>query len=177
MEKLRIMCPHCNKYSKLSNPGNFLGKTMTLTCANPACKKKFDHYFEKKPKEDITYLSVKKADDIKMHLRVMDKDGGLVKILNLKPVNYLIGRMNGVENNCEVIQLEDPYVSRRHCLLRCIHPLTQKNYRFVISDLNSTNKTFLNREELNPEEEIYLEDGDVINVGEIEIIYREVENK
>ncbi|TVR76608.1 MAG: FHA domain-containing protein [Saprospirales bacterium] len=176
MKKIRLICPHCKKYSKLSNPERFFGKTVEFTCANPGCKKKFDHFFQEKMVDDPTFLTLHSTTKVQMQLRVMDNQGDLVKILNLKPINYVLGRQHYTDMDCETILFEDSFISRKHCLLRYIKSLAKDDFRFAISDLNSTNKTFLNKTELNPEEEIYLDDGDIINIGRLEIVYREVSN-
>jgi len=67
-----------------------------------------------------------------------------------KPV-VSIGRL--VEHD---ICLEDPFVSRYHCVIR------NEDGQYVIEDLKSTNGTFINGERVN----VYpLEEGDLIRIG------------
>ena len=67
-----------------------------------------------------------------------------------KPV-VSIGRL--VSND---ICLEDPFVSRYHCVIR------NEDGQYVIEDLNSTNGTFVNGERIKAYE---LAEGDLIRIG------------
>jgi pSer/pThr/pTyr-binding forkhead associated (FHA) protein len=65
--------------------------------------------------------------------------------------------------NNDVI-LEDTRVSRNHAQLR------YRSRRFWITDLSSTNGTYVNGE---PVEERALRDGDVISLGGLEVAFKE----
>ena len=60
--------------------------------------------------------------------------------------------------------LEDTRVSRHHAQLR------YKNRRFWITDLGSTNGTFVNNERVS---ETVLRDGDVLSLGGLELTFRD----
>lgn len=77
----------------------------------------------------------------------------------LESTMLTIGR--GLGND---IILEDTRVSRHHAQLR------YKSRRFWLTDLGSTNGTFLNGERVLEEA---LQDGDVVSLGGLEVIYRE----
>jgi pSer/pThr/pTyr-binding forkhead associated (FHA) protein len=62
------------------------------------------------------------------------------------------------------IILEDTRVSRHHAQLR------YKNRRFWVTDLNSTNGTFINGERIS---EADLRNGDVLSLGGLELTFRE----
>jgi hypothetical protein len=70
-----------------------------------------------------------------------------------------VGR--GLDND---IVLEDSRVSRYHVQLR------YKNRRFWVTDLNSTNGSFVNGERIT---ETALKNGDVVSLGGLELTYRE----
>ena len=59
------------------------------------------------------------------------------------------------------VQIEDPtrVLSRNHA---AIHPPTEKNKPFAIKDLRSTNGTFVNGRQLEPNQKTFLHDGDRI---------------
>jgi len=69
-----------------------------------------------------------------------------------------IGRL--VSND---IWLEDPFVSRKHCVIR-----TEKEH-YVIQDLNSANGTFINGERVNAG---LLKEGSLIGIGASRFIFR-----
>ena len=62
------------------------------------------------------------------------------------------------------IKLENRFVSRRHFQFRFDSDV------FYISDLGSTNGTYLNGNKLNPNEDHILRDGDMIGLGVDEVI-------
>ena len=62
------------------------------------------------------------------------------------------------------IKLENRFISRRHFQVRFESDV------FYISDLGSTNGTYLNGNKLNPNEDHILRDGDMIGLGVDEVI-------
>ena len=62
------------------------------------------------------------------------------------------------------IKLENRFVSRRHFQVRFDSDV------FYISDLGSTNGTYLNGNKLNPNEEQILRDGDMVGLGVDEVL-------
>jgi len=62
------------------------------------------------------------------------------------------------------IKLENRFISRRHFQVRFESDV------FYISDLGSTNGTYLNGRKLNPNEEQILRDGDVVGLGVDEVL-------
>ena len=84
---------------------------------------------------------------------------GNTHVFPLESTQVTIGR--GLNND---IILEDTRVSRHHAQLR------YRARRFWITDLGSTNGTFVNGEQV---EERALRDGDLISLGGLELTYRE----
>ncbi|MBI2480978.1 MAG: FHA domain-containing protein [Planctomycetia bacterium] len=86
--------------------------------------------------------------------------GGKRRAFSLGDLNFVrIGRRP--EN---AISLSDPKCSRRHCKLS-----RATNQRWTLRDLNSTNGTFVNERRLTSEH--LLADGDVIQVGDVELVF------
>lgn len=71
-----------------------------------------------------------------------------------------IGR--GVAN---YIQVADEVVSQRHALL------IGTDYGIQVTDMNSSNGTFINGREIGENEEVNIEDGDEIKVGETVFVF------
>jgi hypothetical protein len=80
-------------------------------------------------------------------------------VIPLESTMLTIGR--GLNND---IILEDTRVSRHHAQLR------YRSRRFWVADTGSTNGTFVNGEAI---EERALNDGDVISLGGLEVVFRE----
>ena len=85
--------------------------------------------------------------------------GASKQVIPLESTMLTIGR--GLSND---IILEDTRVSRHHAQLR------YRSRRFWVADVGSTNGTFVNGEAI---EERSLNDGDVISLGGLEVIFRE----
>ena len=65
-----------------------------------------------------------------------------------------------VEND---ICIEDPEVSGEHCIIEMIAKVDKKNdYEFFIQDMNSTNHTFINGQQISRQQ---LRHNDVIRIG------------
>ena len=73
----------------------------------------------------------------------------------------VFGKSSSVDAN-----IDNQYVSRRHFQVRCQDEL------FFISDLDSTNGTFINGERLKPQEERRLKDRDLIGLAEEQVVFR-----
>jgi FHA domain-containing protein len=87
------------------------------------------------------------------------RSGGQTREVPLDGRDIAIGR----SPTCDVMLEDDQLVSRRHALLR------YNGSEYTIVDLGSSNGTFLNEEETH--EETPLRDGDLIGIGEYEILY------
>lgn len=72
----------------------------------------------------------------------------------------------GRTDSNDITILDDPLVSRRHCVIY-LHPTENK---FILKDLDSSNGTQLNDETLSGEE-AFLSEGDMIKVGNAEFLF------
>ena len=82
--------------------------------------------------------------------------------ISMIPINassVIAGNSDAVD-----IKLENRFVSRRHFQVRFESDV------FYISDLGSTNGTYLNGSKLNPNEEQILRDGDMVGLGVDEVL-------
>jgi adenylate cyclase len=91
--------------------------------------------------------------------KLVVKQGGQTRDIVLTKENFSIGRTP--ENDLEV---RDSLISRRHS------SIIRRGDRYVVYDLGSSNGTFVNRErvEMKP-----LDHGDVIRVGDTEILFHD----
>lgn len=91
--------------------------------------------------------------------RLLLNTTGSTHVIPLESTLIAIGR--GLNND---VILEDSRVSRHHAQLR------YRARRFWITDLGSTNGTFVNNEQV---QEQALRDGDVVSLGGLELIFKE----
>ncbi|WP_338869791.1 FHA domain-containing protein [Spirosoma sp. SC4-14] len=101
---------------------------------------------------------------------------------NLKKGLNTLGRLSQKAPSDLMIQTDDRYMSRPHCTIEVkINKLGQVDY--VLQDgalqpdgsrKNSRNGTYLNGQEpaLHPSEQIYLNDGDTIQIGETKMVLK-----
>ncbi len=83
------------------------------------------------------------------------------RIVMIRKPYFLIGRTSDVD----FILSENKGISRKHACIR------YENQNFYLSDLDSTNHTYLNNSELNPGEMRILKNGDRIGVGKETLIF------
>lgn len=94
----------------------------------------------------------------------------------------VIGRKS-VSRPCDImIETDDPYMGRNHCILE-VKPSRSGSYEFFISDVKmtngipeqmSTNGTFVNAQPtaLKPKDMVYLKDGDTIQMGKTKVVIK-----
>ncbi|HMQ08886.1 MAG TPA: FHA domain-containing protein [Saprospiraceae bacterium] len=176
----QIDCPYCGYGNQLKNPGRYYGKKIALVCAHSACKKNFVtelglNNIESHSSPDSTiYIPLTKYVK-KASLKIHQDNLSDIEI-NLESRKYIIGRgSSGEDDTNERIILNDPYVSRNHCMIWG-QENNPKRIQFILKDLGSKNKTKLNDQELKENEVIYLENGDEIKIGNCKIQYVEEEN-
>lgn len=59
----------------------------------------------------------------------------------------------------DVVLDDDPLVSRRHALIEFV------DGQYRLTDLGSTNQTYLNNRPITPKESVVLKTGDIITIG------------
>ena len=94
----------------------------------------------------------------------------------------VIGRKS-VSRPCDImIETEDPFMGRNHCILE-VKPSRSGGYEFFLSDVKmtngtpeqmSTNGTYVNAQPaaLRPKDMVYLKDGDTIQMGKTKVVIK-----
>ncbi len=91
------------------------------------------------------------------YLEYHPKTGGPIKRTAIAPLPFTIGRSDGVS-----MRIDSTQVSREHARI------TKRQGELRITDLGSTNGTFVNGQRI---EEARLEHGDIVHVATAELIY------
>ncbi len=92
--------------------------------------------------------------DITLYSRNTDK----TLRISLGKLPLTVGKLQGCVDNV----INDKSVSRIHCRFS-----KDPDGRIILRDLNSTNGTFRNGLRLNPQEDIFIEEGDEVRIGRI----------
>jgi pSer/pThr/pTyr-binding forkhead associated (FHA) protein len=83
-------------------------------------------------------------------------EGVIRDVFHVRKTETVIGRESG-----DIVFSDDPFVSRRHAVVRVLPSLGTTGWRFTLADLSSSNGTFL-----QIREEVRLRHGDHFRVGQ-----------
>ncbi len=189
MDKIKVKhtCANCQKQQIYAVGREHMGKMVNLVCNY--CKTKTQ---QRIPNPDAVKAAMQGnknhalaapnqsfPDDgnPKTQVRFTNIDTHYLEVLaNEKTPNqrfeldqkYLtIGRFSSQSNLSDLsIKTADEFMSRKHAVLR-----RQPNGKFTISDAGSVNKVFVNDNELEIGEEVYLQNGDLIKIGRTFVRY------
>ncbi|MFZ7133827.1 MAG: FHA domain-containing protein [Eubacteriales bacterium] len=80
--------------------------------------------------------------------------------------SYLLEKDKGIgRSGKNEIVIQDPYLSGKHAMFYWEKDVC------MLKDLNSTNGTFVNDEEIEEDEIVILEDGDHIHLGQLDFLF------
>ena len=91
-------------------------------------------------------------------LKVVQQDKVLTIVFSGRKIPLIGKIVVGRERSCDLV-LEGSLVSKRHALIQKIKD------NFYITDLSSTNGTFVNEEPVLPHKYVRIEPGDCIRIG------------
>ncbi len=91
----------------------------------------------------------------------------IATILDAESMDFIVGRAPDPQSPGEIgLAVDGPTISRRHLLLR-IRKLVDREgeVTFGVCDLNSSNKTYINRRAIEPNEMTPIEEGVMVYLG------------
>lgn len=97
--------------------------------------------------------------------------------LSLKPGKNIVGRASESKPADVPIRTEDRYMSRNHCVLE-VSQLPSGQWEYLLSDIGSTNGTFLNgkpNSRLREQMQVVLTDGDTIQIGRTKVVLKTIQ--
>ena len=164
--KLSVSCPKCGTKLAVAITEQDLGTKKQCACQK--CAKKFNvnvpatlaYKFETDP----TNIGGGLSDDISLLLEVLPNDKTEYQTFELTSDYYTIGRSNnsGPEHRPDVaVVTNDMKMSRKHAVIK-----KKGKIGFTLNDLGSKNGVTLNGHKLEPDEEVYISDGDTIVIGD-----------
>ena len=166
--KITVTCPKCSTKIAVPVVDNDLGTKKSVEC--PKCGKKLLVRISESlsSKFDSAPTKIGNSDEeISLLLEVVPNGVTSYQSFELTSDYYTIGRSNtsGPEYRSDVeIITTDKMMSRKHAAIK-----KKGKVGFILMDLGSKNGTTLNGNKLEPDEEIYIKDGDIFCIGDTKI--------
>ena len=171
-----VICTHCAAKIKIVDTAFDRG-IPTVIC--PVCDEKFKPDVQKEIKREQP-LSSDKEGDTKVFAPT-DEAGWLIvhdirtkqQTLTLKPGRQTIGRISSIATKKAdlMIDTEDEYMSRKHFFIS-VEGKSSGAYNYYLSDNSSRNRTLINKKVLRQGDEYILTDGDIIQAGLTNIVFK-----
>lgn len=105
---------------------------------------------------------------------IVHDENAPTQTLPLQMGQNIIGRKSVSKPANLMIETEDKYMSRNHCIIEVLAKVLG-GYDYLISDIGSTNGTFINADDQNrlkEGDEYYLKDGDTIQAGRTKMVLK-----
>ncbi|MHC1777585.1 MAG: FHA domain-containing protein [Lentimicrobium sp.] len=194
MENIEVRCTQCNKITRINVKVllPYSGKAIKIKCQNPECQAEQkltvpvfvseEQVFNKtviEPRSSQEVNNDKTAQNKpaakKAILRVLKNENTEAQIFDLENGLYTVGRYvnkPGVYVPDIAIRTNDTFISKKHChVMVVVNKKGEKDY--LLKDAGSSNGTFYNRSDkaMLTNDEIYLNDADVIMLGDTQIIF------
>jgi pSer/pThr/pTyr-binding forkhead associated (FHA) protein len=148
LDNPKIQCKVCGQYSLIDR--EFIAKTLL--------------------NEQNEKLEMEK---INVGFLIVHDENTKSQTFTLKSGRNCIGRKDA-DKPCDImIETEDAYMSRNHCIIEGRIDRSG-NIRLILYDLGSLNGTYLNEnpKRLSKEDKVYLEDGDTIQIGKTKVMVK-----
>jgi len=180
-----VKCTFCEAKIKIADSALERG-IPTVIC--PICKHHFKPVLPKDIK--IAYTHPVRNEETKPLLSQTKEVGWLVvhdektpqQTLSLKLGEQIIGRISAFDNKKSdlMIETEDEYMSRQHFVIKVEQIALGGGYNYYLSDNSSKSGTLINTKKLKKGDEYILKDGDIIQAGLTNIVFKtnkQVKNK
>lgn len=166
-KKVSIECIQCHNVYTLSLNPQYFGKMISVKCNN--CGKLIRFRVRRAVSKEAmdpngTLVGVSNNDNKILRLEINGDKLTLKQNFIINQDNVTVGRKNNdgpaYRSDIEIVTA-DKYMSRVHCALQ-----KKNNGRYVIKDIGKRNRILLNDNEIGHMDEYYLNDGDLIQLGQ-----------
>ena len=164
--KITVTCPKCSTKIAVPIVENDLGTKKSVDC--PKCGKRLlvpiSESLASKFESESTRIGGENQDELALILEIIPNGITAFQSFELTSDYYTIGRSNssGPEFRPDVeVITTDRKMSRKHAAIK-----RKGRVGFTIIDLSSKNGVTLNGQKLEPEEEMYMKDGDTFCIGD-----------
>ena len=190
MEVKRVQCPQCGSIYDIPNSK---GEPERIFACKK-CQKKLRVKFSNPPvnnDEPIDAITVNPKDNGKTQYHRQNTTGitnntiiaqkkGKKGILCVNGREYelregvnTVGRKSANSTASLQLDVNDPYLSRRHSKINCVN-MGKPTFKAIISNDQNKNMTCINNTPLGKDDEIVLTDGCTIKMADTIVIYKEV---
>jgi pSer/pThr/pTyr-binding forkhead associated (FHA) protein len=148
LDNPKVQCSVCGQYSQIDR--EFIGKLLL--------------------KEQNEKLELQK---INIGFLIVHDENTKSQTFTLKTGRNCIGRKDA-DKPCDImIETQDPYMSRNHCMIEGKMDRSG-NIQLILYDPGSLNGTYLNENQkrLGKDDKVYLEDGDTIQIGKTKVMIK-----
>ena len=172
-ERIDVKCEKCGHIMHVPLKPEFRGKKISFQCKNPDCSNMLMVSVPVKGQSNDVSTTVtfnNQGKIISGELEIVPTSTTPGSRFLLSEGNYLIGRRaDGMEQEIP-IETVDKSISRMHCMLKVFRD-RRGSLAFSIKDHKSKNGVVLNHHKLGPEEEIFLMDGDILQLGSVRLVF------
>lgn len=168
-----IQCPKCKTKKKIKINEELRGKKISFLCKTTGCNEKISTIIPSKtqsPQARKTIILNTKSDHSVASIILMDENGNTPKIYKIKKGINIVGRIANKTLADIAIESDDRYMSRTHCTITTSS--IGENTQYIIKDYQSKNDTFINGLLLKKEEEIYLQNDDILQLGKTKLKFQ-----
>jgi len=164
-----IKCPYCLTPNPIENPDQYAGKKIRFRCIKQICNQYINHSFE--AENDITIISnTIKSAGIGQITLLKDEINKPYTFL-LKEGSQTIGRKSANGKASIQIESNDVTMSRLHCEITGIKRTKGEEITYILKDLDSKNKININGKVITADQEIHLQSGDHIQLGQSLLVF------
>jgi len=157
-----ITCSRCKKEKVLNNPEKFENQDVSYTCK---CGNKVIHKVILQTSIYTDVISKNSLIGKKGYLNLLNSDKEPIKNYILALGETKIGRASDKIKTDITLPEEDKTLSRKHCKILGNYSIKREIMEYIICDWESKNGIYINNKELSPDEKIYLNHGDIIQLG------------
>ncbi len=168
---INVTCPVCLSINKISDPVKYQGKSIRFACSNVACSHTIVYTvpFSKAP--DQTYIIPKVLYGEVGQLILMKNAYHAQTVYKLKQGEQIVGRKSVTRREGIELDTNDLLISRQHFIITGVKEKNSSNLKFSIRENQGRNKALLNGKEFSNDKELFLQDGDKINIGESTLVF------
>ena len=159
-----LKCPKCNTINKVELPASYQVNKNT-----PPVRKRVQE-----KSNDETLIEGGKNNNEEVGWIVVHDENTKVQSYPLRLGKNIIGRKS-VSKPCDImIETDDKYMSRNHCAIEVVKN-KRGQYDYIIYEVSATNGTFINAsidKKLSRYDQIYLKDGNTIQIGHTKVVLK-----